>query len=126
MQKVKIKTSELLKVVEQNRNEHREIFEEALIGYQKEVLRQLEMRIADAKKGKRINTRFQIVEPVDQTHEYDRVIRMLKMTVDDVTEITQTEFAQYVMDDWGWKNNFITSNSNYSSKAASLSLKEEW
>jgi hypothetical protein len=50
---------------------------------------------------------------MDQTKDYDRVIRMLEMTVDEIITIGAVEFQQYVMDDWTWKEQFTASNSAY-------------
>ena len=118
MQRVRLKKDKLLDKVRANRSEHREIFEEALEGYRKEVVRLLEERLADAKQGKRFDHFIALVEPMDQTKEYDRIITMLEMSADEYVELSQSEFAQYVMDDWGWMDQFINSNASYSAKAA--------
>jgi hypothetical protein len=118
MEVVRVKKSELLTTLRKNRTEHREVFEEALEGYRKMAMAALEERIADAKKTKQIDLSFRLVQPVDQTKVYDRIIKMLEMSVDDEIELTQTEFANYVMDDWNWSGQFYASNSTYSPKAA--------
>jgi len=38
---------------------------------------------------------------------------MLELSVEDVIEIDDTTFNQLVLDDWNWKDNFISSNSLY-------------
>lgn len=113
MEKVKIKKDELLKVVQQNRQEHRSIFEKALEGYKNQVIAELEVMLAEAREGKRIRRRVELDEPCDQTKEYDRVIRMLELSQDDIIELTQPEFSQYVMDDWRWKDQFIATSRSY-------------
>jgi hypothetical protein len=65
------------------------------------------------------------VEPVDQTREYNKVIRMLEMSTEDVIELQEHEFSQYVLDDWGWKGQFLASNSAYSSTAMGLFAAEQ-
>ena len=117
MQTVKIKRDELLEVVKKNRAAHRQIFEEAQGGYRKAVIKELDAMLAEARSGKRIRRTVSLVEPVDQTREYDRVIRMLEMSADDTVELQNHEFAQYVMDDWTWKRAFLASNMHYSKLA---------
>ena len=73
--------------------------------------------LEDAKKGLRYTTMKQLMQPVDQTREYDRVIRALEMSVDTKIELTEDEFSQYEMDDWSWKRQFLASNSLYTSTA---------
>ncbi len=51
--------------------------------------------------------------PEDHTRDYDRRIKMYEMDIDDTIEMTEQEFAQYVLDDWGWKQAWTTSNTAY-------------
>jgi hypothetical protein len=113
MNTVKVKRNELLAVVEKNRETHRAFFEKACVGYRKEFVTRLDAMLTDAKAGKRIRQHVGLVEPMDQTKDYDRVLTMLKMSTEDVIELSQSEFAQYVMDDWQWKAQFTATNSNY-------------
>lgn len=72
----------------------------------------------EAKAGKQIRRSLALVEPQDQTRDYDRAIRMMEMSQDEVVELEEHDFAQYVLDDWSWKRQFLLSNSNYSATAA--------
>lgn len=113
MQSVNLKRDILLGKIKSNREAHRAIFEEATIGYRKAVIAELDSMIADAKAGKRIRHSINLIEPMDQTKEYDRVISMLEMSIDESVELEQHEFAQYVLDDWHWKGQFMASNMHY-------------
>jgi hypothetical protein len=113
MQTVKIRKDDLLVVVKKNREEHRKIFLEACDGYRKEAVEVLDRMLADAKAGKRVEQFIGLEEPVDQTKDYDRVIRMLEMSTDDVITLTQGEFSNYVLDDWSWKQQFMGTNIKY-------------
>lgn len=115
---IRARKSELLKALKANRDEHRSTFLEALDGYSKEAIKALNERIEDAKKNKRISLSFLLVQPEDHTKDYDRVIRMLEMSVSEELEITQDQFSNFVMDDWAWSRQFYHSNRAYSSKAA--------
>ena len=113
MREIKVNKAELLKKLRENRNEHRAIFEEALEGYRAEAIRLLDKALADAKKGRKIITYIHLQEPVDQTKDYDRAIGMLEMCVDNEITVTSQEYAQYVMDDWSWKEQFLATNTFY-------------
>lgn len=114
MNKIKVNRKQLLEKVKANRTTHRKTFEEALEGYREKAIEELEASLADAKAGKRIRRGLQLVEPMDMTREYDRVITMLEMSVDDELEISQQEVMQYVMDDWSWKQQFEAVSASYS------------
>ena len=113
MQTVKAKRDDLLVRLRKNRGEHRELFNKAQEGFRKQVIEHLDKMLADAKEGRKIRLAVALPEPIDQTKDYDRVITMLEMSVDDVVELTQGEFAQYVMDDWQWKQNVFATNTRY-------------
>lgn len=114
MTDVNVKTAELLGTLKKNRETHRTIFLEAQAGYRAQVILELDAMAAEARGNKRIRRAVTLVEPVDQTREYDRAIRMLEMAVDDTLRISAEDFQCYVMDEWRWKSNFTASNSHYS------------
>ena len=117
MDSVKVDKAKLLEIVRENRNKHRKIFEEALEGYRKQAIAELDSMLADAKAGRRIRRSVSLIEPTDQTSDYDRVIRMLEMSVDEFVVLQEHEFAQYVLDRWNWRKQFLMSSSNYSHTA---------
>lgn len=117
MKSVKVSKVDLLVALRDNRSGHRAIFEEALEGYKDTVLGLLSQHVKDVKAGKVKMIQVFLPEPEDHTKDYDRVIRMVEMSLEDELELDQSEFRQYVMDDWSWKNQFLTSNSTYSGTA---------
>lgn len=118
MKAIRVSKAELLKTLQTNRDNHRKIFEEALEGFRKAVVRELERRLEIAKANKRVDLYIQLTQPVDQTKDYDRVIGMLNLSLDTEIELSETDYSCYVLDDWTWKKNFLTSNAFYSKTAA--------
>jgi hypothetical protein len=116
MQEVTVNREELLEVVKENCKNHRIVFEKALEGYRKAVIDELEKMLVEAKEGKRIGRSVNLVEPMDQTKEYERLIKMLEMSVEDEIDLNQHEFGCYVMDQWQWRDQFVASNSYYVSE----------
>jgi hypothetical protein len=116
----KVERNELLAVLHTNREKHRAIFEEAVEGYRKQTTEQLERCIARIKKGRLERVQINMPVPADQTREYERAIRMVEMTSESEIELSESDFASYVMDDWDWKRQFLSTNASYSRLAASL------
>lgn len=114
----RVDKDQLLEVLQKNRDAHRTIFEEALEGYRTKVLEYLEKRIEEVRKGKKIDHYICLDQPEDHTSDYDRIIKMVEMSTESSIELDQNSFASYVMDDWNWKHQFLTSNSTYSTTAA--------
>lgn len=121
MNNVKIKRSMLLAKVLENRAQHRELFQEASENYRKKYIKLLTGFLAKAKAGKKIERKIDLPEPMDHTPGYDRAITMLKMSVEDVIEITEERFQELVLDQWEWRDRWFASNIGYSSKIAKLS-----
>lgn len=120
MERIKVNKTELLSILESNRSKHRQIFEEACDGYQRTVIKELEAQLKRAKEGIRRSMLINIPAPVDQTREYDRAIAMLKMSVEAEVFLSEQDFRSFVLDDWEWKQKFLTSSRSYSARAASL------
>ena len=117
MQKVKVKTAELLAKVQENRNNHRTQFEKAMDIFRADVIEELDRMIRDAKAGKEIRRIVNLPPPEDHTEDYDCVINMLKMSVDQEVELTNHEFSQYVMDNWQWSQAVTQSFNRYLNKS---------
>ena len=118
MEAVIVDKGDLLVALKENRKKHREVFEKALIGYREEAIRLLDKALKDAKAGRKVNTWIQLQEPVDQTKDYDRAIKMIEMSVDTKIEISEHDFQCYALDDWVWKKQFTATNAMYLAKKA--------
>jgi hypothetical protein len=54
-----------------------------------------------------------LVTPVDNSTNYDKIIRMFEMEVADKVELTQQEFNEYVHDETDFAQIAMVSNSTY-------------
>ena len=113
MREVKCKRVELLEKLKENRENHQEAFELALVAYRDQAVAELEAMLAEAREGKRIRRSVSLVEPVNQTKEYNQAIMMLEMSVDERITLNEQEFACFVMDRWRWKEQFALTASSY-------------
>jgi hypothetical protein len=118
MRDIRVSKAKLLETLKKNREAHRKIFLEACDGYRKKAIELLDAELKKAKAGKQFQIYFSLGQPVDQTKDYDRVIGMLELDTEDFILLTETDYRQYVLDDWNWKANFLTSNAFYSKAAA--------
>lgn len=115
MKEIKVKRTELLDAVRKNRETHRATFLKAQAGFRARVVEALDKMLADARAGIAYQVAVGLPEPRDMTKEYDCVIAMLEMSIDEFIDISQQEFSQYVLDQWTWKAGWETSNSLYTS-----------
>ena len=124
MNEVTIKKDEALAKLHENRAAHKAIFDEAVEGFRKQAVKFLRDEIKRISAGEVKRVVINMPRPVDHTRDYDRVIAMLEMSVDEEVTVTQYDFASYIMDDWEWKREFLTTNSKYSVSAADYLVNE--
>lgn len=113
MREVKVKRDAVLERVRSNRLQHRGQYEKAFAGWRREAIAVQEENIQALKSGAR---RFVISvdsAPEDHTKDYDQVVEMMTMSVDDTLTLDNATFRQYVLDDWHWKDSWTVSNSKY-------------
>jgi D-mannonate dehydratase len=118
MQSVKIKRTELLKILRKNREKHIEEYKESVQDYKKAVIKIAEYNLELTKTGKIeeiVKFKHLPSAPKSYENEYDRAIRMLELSVDTVIELQRDVFNQLVLDEWQWKNTFTTTSAIYKS-----------
>jgi ATP-dependent 26S proteasome regulatory subunit len=72
-----------------------------------EMLKQAKLRDG------RIRRSISAPEPQSFVGSYDTAIRMMEMSVDEVIELSQGEFSQYVEDKWSWHQTFASTTMLY-------------
>jgi hypothetical protein len=116
MHSVKVKRDVLLEKVTKNRDAHRDLFLKAQQGYRADVITELDQMLKNAREGKPIVRSVSLTEPQDHTEDYNRVITMLEMSVEDAITLDSHSFDNYVMDNWAWKAFAEGTNAFYASK----------
>ena len=118
MKEIRVDKDWLIEKLSANRAQHREVFLKALDGYRREAIARFEEQIARLRVGEKIAETFHLLRPVNQTPDYDRALAMLAASLsDEAAVLSETDFAQYVQDDWVRKKNWSTSNRSYFSAA---------
>lgn len=115
METTKVRKDELVARITENRDKHRQVFEEALDGYKAAAIKAGEHILEQLRNNKTpdLNALLRLPVPSDHTGDYDAVLDMLDMNVDDEVEISQADFRSYVRDEWHWKGQFTATNSHY-------------
>ena len=113
MNDVKVKRTDLLDIVRKNLEKHKTIVAEAFDNYRAEAIQQLDEMISLAKSGKKIRRAISLVEPQDQSADYNAAVKMLEMSQDDFISIDEHTFRCLVLDEWAWKRQWSVANSGY-------------
>jgi len=123
--------AQVVKILTTNREEHEEIYNEAVAGYRKKFKAALKEyhSVVDAKQkelkdDKKVpkpylngNPLIDLKRPNSSLKEYDTVLEMLSLTPDETIVLDQDQYNCYMKDNWHWMDAFLISNSAYSSKA---------
>lgn len=115
MKKVNVDRDELLRTLCENRKNHIEKYETATKARKEEVKSYLTDVLNRIENKPDYSPKESIRFPLPASHlaDYDRAIKMVEMSVEPIIELDQTEFDQYVMDNWHWKGDFLTKSMVY-------------
>jgi len=121
MNAVKINKVELLEILRKNKEKHVTEFNEAVEDYKAAAIQVAKENVSLAKSGdldKIARFKHLPAKPTSYETSYTRAIRMLELSVDTVIEVEEQVFNQLVLDEWSWKNSFVTSNALYKTYTA--------
>lgn len=118
MNSIKMNRLQLLVIVKDNLEKHLKDYTESVEDYKAGVLKLTTANLKLAKTGD--TEKFSQIKAIPQAprsyeKEYNRAIRMLELSVEEVIDIEEDIFNQLVLDEWSWKHQFVASASLYKS-----------
>jgi len=114
--RITVRRTDLLEKLKANREKHVSDFKDAWEGFLKEVEVGLEKNLALVRDQRKPVLSLALTVPCDHTKDYDRVILMMEMSTKDEIIISESQFTQFVMDEWNWKAQFTSTTQQYSNK----------
>ncbi len=115
---VNVNRESLITVLEENLEQHRKEFKEAVAAYRNKISKDLEAAIHDidrAETNKEIQSvRVHFNFPPNYENEYVEAIDMLRFSVDETIQLDHQTFKAYVKNEWAWTNQFKTLAASYS------------
>ena len=144
---VTVKREELIAKLKESREAHRKEYQEALDGYIVETAERVEQTLvalsklpggtiaiaaqsidfpnstdeADPRKFSASNIWNDLHAPQSHVNEYDTVIEMLEMSVEDKVSISFSQFRKWVKNEWSWRSKFAATTAAYAGKGRLLS-----
>ncbi len=109
---IKVKKADLIARIEENKATHIEAYAKAVEAYKKEALKQLADLTKRVENGD-VNVKLNLTTPVDNRKNYDKIIDMFNWEVEDIVELEQAEFNEYVQDETEFARHAMMSNSMY-------------
>ena len=112
---IRVKKAELIAKIRENQANHVKAYEEAVVAYKTEALHQLQLLTEKANNGD-LSLRLNLVTPVNNNDNYNKIVEMFEWEVDEIVELEQNEFNEYVQDETDFAIHAKMSNSAYLSK----------
>ena len=109
---IKVKKENLIKQIKENKAKHIEEYEKAVVAYKKEALKQLS-KLTDKVNDGALDIKLNLITPVNNSDNYDKIIEMFEWEVSDVVDLTQDEFKEYVQDETDFAVSAKLSNTAY-------------
>ncbi len=109
---LEVNKADVIKAVKANKKAHQEAYAKAVVAYKKEALKQLAEQTKKAEAGD-LKVRLDLTTPVDMGTSYDDIIEMFEFDVNEVIELTQREYNEYVKDKTESARHALMSNSMY-------------
>ena len=113
MKEVKVKVATVLKIVRGNKEKHDIILKSALEAYWEKAEDILKKCLLDIEKKKTINQYLDLPVPTNHSADYDRVIRMMELSVDKNVILDDVSFSKFILNNWDWKQEFIRITTAY-------------
>lgn len=110
---ITVKKSQLIEQLKANKVNHIKEYEEAVIAYKEEALKQLNQQIKDVEQGS-LRATLNLVTPINNAAEYDKVIEMFEWEINEDVELEQSEFNEFVLDEFDFARDAKFANTMYS------------
>jgi protein-tyrosine-phosphatase len=94
---IQVKKADLIVKIKENKENHIKEFDKAVVAYKDEALRQLRVQRQRVQDGA-LDAKLNLITPVDNSDNYDKILEMFEWEVKDVVELEQSEFQEYVQD----------------------------
>lgn len=103
----------LIKKMMENRAAHEEAFNKAMEGFSLRAKQLLEESLDRIRKGSKEAVLVHVPQPESHLADYDAYIQALQVQPFDDVRLPMSEWRCYYRDEWSWKRNWTTSNSDY-------------
>lgn len=105
--------AKLIEQIKANKVQHKKEYDEAVIAYREEAKKQLEDRLVQLATGDLKLKVVSLTSPVDNSEEYDKLVKMFKWEIKDQVELSQGEFNEYIFDETPFAKMSRASNTFY-------------
>jgi uncharacterized protein Yka (UPF0111/DUF47 family) len=111
--KIKVNKAKLIEKIKENKAKHIEEYKQAVIDFKDEADKALTKLRKDLNKGN-LNLYLSMTTPENKEAEYDKLVEQFEWELADEVELSQSEFNQYIHDEFDFAVQARLSNTMYS------------
>lgn len=111
--KVTVKKDTLINVLKANKEEHLHKYKEAYEEYKQQMILLLEEQIEKTKNDILPQRYIGLPHPENHKQDYDRILSMLDMDINDTFDLNEDQYSKYVLDNWDWKRDWMDTVTSY-------------
>ena len=112
-QSVTVNRLALIKAIKEGRDQHRAQYDEAVVDFKAKLEAELSRVLKQVRKGNVQEHHVNVTPPPCHLTDYDDVIEMMEMSVDENITLDRDAFKAYFKNEWSWTRTFNTLNSSY-------------
>ena len=95
---ISVNKAKLIEQIKKNKENHIKEYDKAVVAYKEEALKQLNEQIKKVQEGS-LKAALNLITPINNAENYDKIIEMFEWEVNDIVELEQKEFNEYVQDE---------------------------
>lgn len=121
MKETTVNRDKLLETLKKNRAKHAKEYERAMKNWLKRCRASLKHRLGwldrPKFKAERYDLDFsELPKPVNYIKAYDQAIAQVEWEEEETIKLTEQDFKMFILDQWNWTEDFMTTTSAYNSK----------
>jgi thymidine phosphorylase len=104
---------ELIRRLATNRDQHRNIYKQALVNYRAAVIAETNRQLDEFAAGKIVRIAINLPVPEDHTDDYDAVIGLMELSTEETVTLDTADYACYYLDQWQWRRAWLANSVSY-------------
>lgn len=94
---INVNKADLIAKIKENKENHIKEFDKAVVAYKEVALKQLKKQLERVEEGA-LDATLDLITPVNNGDNYDNILQMFEWEEEDIVQLEQAEFQEYVQD----------------------------
>jgi len=114
MDTITVKKKDIISALEKNKKKHIKAYEKAVQEYDKIARKQIKEFEKELDKGN-MGMQINLTTPINNSARYSKLINMFELELKDEIELSQSQFDEFIHDEFGWSRQAYATNESFKS-----------